>query len=486
MTLAHSLDQHTEVINKVEHTLLNDEKLQGIFELQQQAFAQQPYASYEQRKQHLLTLQQMLVEHQDDIAQAISRDFSNRSVDETRLFEIMTSLNGIKHSLKHLKQWMKPSKRDIGILFQPASGYVMYQPVGVVGIVVPWNYPLFLALGPLAQALAAGNHVMLKMSEYTPEFSALFKKLIAEKYPQSHVNVITGDAQIAQQFTKLPFDHLLFTGATAIAPHVLHAAADNLTPVTLELGGKSPVIVAVDADLKESARRLAFGKTMNAGQTCVAPDYAFVHESQQETFIQAYFEALRGFYPNSIQQNADYTAIVNERQFERLKHYLSDAKVKGASIFNDDILNDERRMAHSIVTNVSDDMLLMQNEIFGPILPLKTYTHIDEAIAYINAHERPLALYYFGYNKTEQQKVLHATHSGGVCLNETLMTAGMEDMPFGGIGASGMGHYHGHEGFKTFSHAKSVFVRPKFSLMKLIYPPYGTWIQQFIYRMFIR
>jgi len=326
----------------------------------------------------------------------------------------------------------------------------MYQPVGVVGIVVPWNYPLFLALGPLAQALAAGNHVMLKMSEYTPEFSALFQKLIAEKYPQSHINVITGDA------------------------------------ITLELGGKSPVIVAVDADLKESARRLAFGKTMNAGQTCVAPDYAFVHESQQEAFIQAYFEALRGFYPNSIQQNTDYTAIVNDRQFDRLKHYLSDAKMKGAHILNDDILNDERRMAHSIVTNVSDDMLLMQNEIFGPILPLKTYSHIDEAIAYINAHERPLALYYFGYNKVEQQKVLHATHSGGVCLNETLMTAGMEDMPFGGIGASGMGHYHGHEGFKTFSHAKSVFVRPKFSLMKLIYPPYGTWVQQLIYRLFIR
>ncbi|MEG2360196.1 aldehyde dehydrogenase family protein, partial [Acinetobacter sp.] len=339
------------------------------------------------------------------------------------------------------------------------------------------------AVGPLAQALAAGNSVMLKMSEFTPEFSALFKKLIAAEFAESHVSVITGDAQIAQKFTQLPFDHLLFTGATAIARHVLHAAADNLTPVTLELGGKSPVIVAQDADLKESARRVAFGKTMNAGQTCVAPDYALVHRSQQDAFIQAYFDVIRQFYPNSIRGNPDYTAIVSERQFERLQHYLLDAQQKGAQLVQIEAEPDGRRMPHAAVINVSDDMALMQNEIFGPILPIVCYEQIDEAVAYINARERPLALYYFGYNKAEQQKVLQETHSGGVCLNETLMTAGMEDLPFGGIGASGMGHYHGHEGFKTFSHAKSVFVRPKFSLMKLIYPPYGTLIQMWIYRL---
>jgi coniferyl-aldehyde dehydrogenase len=463
-----------------------DLELQQVFELQKQAFKAQTYPRFEQRKQHLQTLYQMVAQHQDEIAAAISYDFSNRSSDETRLFEVMTSLNGIKHSLKHLRKWMKPSKREVGILFQPASGYVMYQPLGVIGVIVPWNYPLFLAIGPLAQALAAGNNIMLKMSEYTPAFSELFKKLIAENFAQSHVNVITGDAQTAQKFTQLPFDHLLFTGATAIAPHVLHAAADHLTPVTLELGGKSPAIVAQDADLKESARRIAFGKTMNAGQTCVAPDYALVHCSQQDDFIKAYFEVIQQFYPDSIAKNPDYTAIVNERQFARLQHYLLDAQQKGAQLIQIEAEADGRRMPHAIVTDVNDDMQLMQNEIFGPILPIVCYEHINDAIAYINARERPLALYYFGYNKAEQQKVLHETHSGGVCLNETLMTAGMEDMPFGGVGASGMGHYHGHEGFKTFSHAKSVFVRPKFSLMKLIYPPYGTWIQQLIYRLFIR
>ncbi len=464
----------------------NDFALSHTFELQKQAFKQHTYPSFEQRVEDLKTLYGLLITHQDEIATAISHDFSNRSTDETRLFEVMTSLNGIKHSLKHLKKWMKPSKRHVGILFQPASAYVMYQPVGVVGIVVPWNYPLFLAVGPLAQALAAGNRVMLKMSEFTPEFSALFQKLIASKFDESQIHVITGDVQIAQKFTQLAFDHLLFTGATAVARHVLHAAADNLTPVTLELGGKSPVIIAKDADLKESARRVAFGKTMNAGQTCVAPDYTLVHRSQQDAFVKAYFEVIKAFYPDSIRNNPDYTAVVNDRQFERLQHYLLDAQQKGAQLIQIEAESDGRRMPHAVLTDVSDDMALMQNEIFGPILPIVCYDQIEEAIQYINDRERPLALYYFGYNKAEQQKVLHETHSGGVCLNETLLTAGMEDIPFGGIGPSGMGHYHGHEGFKTFSHAKSVFVRPKFSLMKLIYPPYGTSIQMWIYKLFIR
>lgn len=462
------------------------EQLQKIFQLQRNACLVDAYPSFEQRQQQLKRLYQIVVDHQDDIASAISCDFANRSVDETKLFEVMTSLNGIKHSLKHLKKWMKPSKRQVGVLFQPSTGYVMYQPVGVVGVIVPWNYPLFLAIGPLAQALAAGNRVILKMSEFTPEFSALFQKLIAENFSTEQVTVVTGDAQVAQQFTTLPFDHLLFTGATSIARHVLHAAADHLTPVTLELGGKSPVIVAKDADLIESSRRLAFGKTMNAGQTCVAPDYAFVHHSQIEAFIAAYFETIKQFYPNSIQQNPDYTSIVNDRQFERLQHYLEDAKQKGAVLHQIEHNADGRRLPHVVLTQVTDDMLIMQNEIFGPILPIKGYEQIDEVIEYINQNDRPLALYYFGYNKAEQQKVLHETHSGGVCLNETLMTAGMEDMPFGGIGPSGMGYYHGHEGFKTFSHAKSVFSRPKFSLMKLIYPPYGSSILKLIYRFFLR
>ena len=474
-------------MNTLEKLNLEAEKsLEQMFALQRQACLTEAYPTYEQRKAHLKTLYKMVVDHQDEIAAAISHDFSNRSVDETKLFEVMTSLNGIKHSLKHLKKWMKPSKRDVGILFQPATGYVMYQPMGVVGVVVPWNYPLFLAIGPLGQALAAGNRVMLKMSEFTPEFSSLFQRLIAQYFPENQIVVMTGDAQLAQAFTQLPFDHLLFTGATSIARHVLHAAADHLTPVTLELGGKSPVIVAKDADIAESTRRIAFGKTMNAGQTCVAPDYVFVHQSQVQQFIDCYFETIQQFYPNRILNNQDYTAIINDRQYQRLQHYIEDAVAKGAQIHQIERELDGRRLPHIVLTQVNDDMLVMQNEIFGPVLPIKTYTQIDEVIDYINAHDRPLALYYFGYNKAEQQQVLHATHSGGVCLNETLMTAGMEDMPFGGIGPSGMGHYHGHEGFKTFSHAKSVFSRPKFSLMKLIYPPYGSSILKLIYKFFLR
>lgn len=460
--------------------------LQALFEVQHVASRTAAYPSYEQRKSQLKILYDLVVTHQDEIAAAISQDFSNRSVDETKLFEVMTSLNGIKHSLKHLKKWMQPSKRDVGILFQPATAYVMYQPMGVVGVVVPWNYPLFLAIGPLGQALAAGNRVMLKMSEFTPEFSKLFQALIERYFSADQVTVITGDAAVAQHFTQLPFDHLLFTGATSIGRHVLHAAADHLTPVTLELGGKSPVIVAKDAALLESVRRIAFGKTMNAGQTCVAPDYVFVHQSQVQAFIQCYFETIQQFYPNSIVNNPDYTAIVNERQYQRLTQYIEDATAKGAEIHQLETQQDGRRLPHVVMTKVTDDMLVMQNEIFGPILPIMAYHDIQEAIDYINRGDRPLALYYFGYNQAEQQRVLHATHSGGVCLNETLMTAGMEDMPFGGIGPSGMGHYHGHEGFKTFSHAKSVFSRPKFSLMKLIYPPYGSAILKLIYRFFLR
>lgn len=471
---------------KTEQLNASSSTLQGIFTAQKQAYLKHSYPDEQTRRQHLKTLSQILVDHQDAIADAISRDFSNRSRDETRLFEMMTSLNGIKHSLKHLKKWMKISKRDVGILFQPASAYVMYQPLGVIGVVVPWNYPLFLAVGPLAQALAAGNRVMLKMSEFTPEFSALFQRLMATHFQPDHVSVITGDASIAQQFSKLAFDHLLFTGATAIATHVLHAAADNLTPVTLELGGKSPAIIAQDADLTESARRLAFGKTMNAGQTCIAPDYAFVHQSQLQAFIEAYFEAIKGFYPKGIHNNPDYTAIVNDRQFSRLESYLDDAQLKGAELHRSEAENDQRRLAPIVLSHVRDDMLVMQNEIFGPVLPIMTYAHIDEAIRYINEHPRPLALYYFGYDKTEQQKVLMNTHSGGVCLNETLVHAGQEDMPFGGVGHSGIGHYHGEEGFRTFSHAKAVFDRPKFSLMKLVYPPYGSNILKWIYKLFIR
>ena len=475
--LNHKMDQNTDQNILIE--------LQQLFEKQQQAFTENSYPSLEQRRQHLKTLQQLILQNKTEINLAISHDFSNRSHSETEMFEVMTSVLGIKYALKNLKKWMRPSKRHIGILFQPATGYVLYQPVGVVGIVVPWNYPLFLAIGPLCQALAAGNRVMLKMSEYTPEFSALFKQLIAQAFPEDLVSVVNGDAEVAQKFTQLPFNHILFTGASEVGKHVMRAAANNLTPVTLELGGKSPALVLADANIRESARRIAFGKAMNAGQTCVAPDYVLIPAQLQAQFIEEYATAIQEFFPK-LADNPDYTAIINERQLNRLNRYIEDATAKNATVNVITDASSGRRLAHYVLSNVTDDMQVMQNEIFGPLLPIVTYQQLDEAIHYINQRPRPLALYYFGYNRQEQQKVLMQTHSGGVCLNETLVHVGQEDLPFGGVGTSGLGNYHGYEGFVTFSHAKAVFNRPKFSLMRLFYPPYGTFIQKLILKLFIR
>ena len=309
--------------------------------------------------------------------------------------------------------------------------------------------------------------------------------LLARDFPEDLVSVALGEAEVGMAFSKLPFDHLLFTGATSIGRHVMRAAAENLTPVTLELGGKSPAIVSADVPLADAAERIAFGKTMNAGQTCVAPDYVLVPQDRLEGFVAAYRAAVQRFYPK-LENNPDYTAIINERQLGRLKGYIADAEAKGAQLVPLFPGDQGRRLAHSLVLNVSDEMKLMQEEIFGPLLPIVPYQRLDEAFAYINDRPRPLALYYFGYDKGEQQRVLHETHSGGVCLNDTLLHVAQDDMPFGGIGPSGMGHYHGHEGFLTFSKAKGVFIKQRFNAARLIYPPYGKAIQKLVYKLFIR
>jgi coniferyl-aldehyde dehydrogenase len=286
-------------------------------------------------------------------------------------------------------------------------------------------------------------------------------------------------------FSRQPFDHLLFTGATSIGKHVMRAAAENLTPVTLELGGKSPAIVSTEVPLRDAAERIAFGKTMNAGQTCVAPDYVLVPEDRVEGFVEAYRQAVQGFYPQ-LKDNPDYTAIINERQLGRLNGYLADAEAKGARLVPLFSEAQGRRLPHTLVLNATDEMKLMQEEIFGPLLPIVPYRRLEDAFAYINDRPRPLALYYFGYNRGEQQRVLHETHSGGVCLNDTLLHVAQDDMPFGGIGPSGMGHYHGHEGFLTFSKAKGVFIKQRFNAAKMIYPPYGKAIQKLVYKLFVR
>ncbi|MEB0007737.1 MULTISPECIES: coniferyl aldehyde dehydrogenase [unclassified Pseudomonas] len=460
-------------------------ELEQLFNNQRRAFAANPMPLAGQRLQWLKTLRTLLSDERQALVDAINSDFSHRSADETLLAELMPSLLGIQYASKHLKKWMKPSRRHVGMAFQPASAKVIYQPLGVVGVIVPWNYPLFLAIGPLVGALSAGNRVMLKLSESTPTTGQLLKRLFAQVFPEDLVTVVLGEAEVGMAFSTLPFDHLLFTGASSIGKHVMRAAAENLTPVTLELGGKSPAIVSSDVPLEDAAERIAFGKTLNAGQTCVAPDYVLVPEDRVDGFVDAYRKAVQKFYPTLI-DNPDYTAIINDRQLARLNRYLDDASSKGARVIPLFEQGQGRRMPFSLLLNVSDDMTVMQDEIFGPLLPIVPYSRIDQAFVYINQRPRPLALYYFGYNKAEQQRVLEQTHSGGVCLNDTLMHVAQDDMPFGGVGPSGMGHYHGHEGFLTFSKAKGVFIKQRFNAARLIYPPYGKAIQRLVYKLFIR
>ncbi|MFC3152568.1 coniferyl aldehyde dehydrogenase [Litoribrevibacter euphylliae] len=466
------------------------QNLNQVLSTQKQAFRENPMPSLNERLANLKRLKAMVLKYENEICDAINADFSSRSKDETLIAEIMSVVSGINYCMKNLKQWMKPEKRHVNLLFQPASAKVVYQPKGVVGIVVPWNYPVFLSLGPLCFALAAGNRAMVKMSEYTPRTSALLDKIIGETFDKSLVSVITGEADVAQEFTKKPFDHILFTGSTLVGSHVMRAAAENLTPVTLELGGKSPAIIAPDAPMHDAVDRVCFGKSFNAGQTCVAPDYVLCPTDKLDEFVDYYKETFARLYP-SIKDNHDYTAIVDDRQYQRLRTWIEDARSKGAQIIeinpaNEDLSSGTRKLPLHIVLNPTPDMTVMQEEIFGPILPVITYNSMNEAINFINDRPRPLALYYFGYNVEEQEHVLAKTHAGGVCLNDAIMHVALDDLPFGGIGPSGMGAYHGHEGFLTFSHAKSVLSKPRLNSGKLAYAPYGKMIHKMIYKFFIR
>ncbi|WP_068827534.1 coniferyl aldehyde dehydrogenase [Pseudomonas sp. BMS12] len=459
--------------------------LEPLLAAQRAAFRANPMPSAEQRLAWLKTLRELIHQEKDALIAALHADFSNRAESETMLAEIMASLNGIHYASKNLKKWMKPSKRSVDMSFQPAKAKVIYQPLGVIGVISPWNYPLFLAFGPLIGALSAGNRVMIKMSEATPVTSQLVKDILAKVFPEDLVAVVLGEAEVGQAFSRLPFDHLLFTGATSIGKHVMRAAAENLVPVTLELGGKSPAIIAADVPMADAAERIAFGKTMNAGQTCVAPDYVLVPEGRVEEFIDTYRQVVQRFYPK-LENNPDYTAIINERQLSRLKGYISDAESKGAQVIRLFDKDQDRRMAQCLVLNTNDDMKLMQDEIFGPLLPVVPYRGIEQAFNYVNDRPRPLALYYFGYDKAEQERVLSETHSGGVCINDTMLHVAQDDMPFGGIGPSGMGHYHGHEGFLTFSKAKAVLIKQRFNGARLIYPPYGKPLQKLVQKLFLR
>ena len=470
----------TEIITK--------EALEETFVQQKKYFSNNTYPSYNERINDLEKLKALLIKNQPAFIDAMSEDFGHRSAEDTKIGDILTTVMGINYTLKKLKKWMKPEKKHIGILFQPAKGEVVYQPKGVIGIMVPWNYPLFLAFGPLTAALAAGDTAMIKMSELTPKTSSLLAKLLANVFPIEKVAVVCGEADMAAEFSKVAFDHLFFTGSTGVGKLVMKAAAENLVPVTLELGGKSPTIIDNDIDIKTAVSRIILGKTLNSGQTCVAPDYIFCPQNKVEEVTQAFQEYYKKMYP-STQENDDCTCIINDAQKARIESLLTDAKEKGARITP---LSQENKSAQSrkipltLLTNVNDDMTVMQQEIFGPLLPIIGYQDIQEAITYINNKPRPLALYICSFNKEFQQQILLNTHAGGVCINEAAFHVAVDDLPFGGTGASGMGQYHGNEGFKTFSHAKSVLSRGRISLGSLLFPPFGKKIHQLLFSLFIR
>ncbi|SKB84446.1 coniferyl aldehyde dehydrogenase [Luteibacter sp. 22Crub2.1] len=427
----------------------------------------------------------LLVDHASDITDALREDFGHRSVDASMFTDVAASIEPLKHAKRHLRRWMRRERRPVSpapLALIGARAWIDYQPKGVVGVISPWNFPFNLTFAPLAGILAAGNRAMIKPSEFTPRSSALMQRMIGKAFNETEVAVFTGGSDVGEAFSRLPFDHLLFTGATSVAKHIMRAAAENLVPVTLELGGKSPAIVGRDADLELAARRLLFGKTLNAGQVCVSPDYALVPRKHVDAFVDALSRSVASMFP-TLRDNPDYTSIVNERHHGRLLGYLDDARAKGATLRvlgRGDERFDDRRIAPTVVLGADDSMDIMRDEIFGPLLPILPYDDIDGAVDYINAHARPLALYYFGNDTGEQERVLAKTVAGGVTINDTVMHLAMDDLPFGGIGPSGMGAYHGHDGFLTFSHARSVYRQARFDVTAMLRPPYGTTIKRLL------
>ncbi|MCW8845601.1 MAG: coniferyl aldehyde dehydrogenase [Gammaproteobacteria bacterium] len=467
------------------------EQLDRIFQLQKSGFASSPFPDAMERISNLNLLKTLMLDNKERIADAIYADFGCRSRSETMMVEMLVAVEGVKYATKRLRRWMRPSRRHVGLLFKTTSAKVVYQPKGVVGILVPWNYPLFLAMGPAIYALAAGNRVMIKMSEATPQTGALLEELISSVFPEQVMAVVNGGADVAAAFSAKPFDHILFTGSTNVGRLVMQAAAKNLTPVTLELGGKSPTIIGPECDLEMAAERLAFTKALNAGQTCVAPDYVMVQEGRQQEFVAALTRVFSGLY-RTLAENDDYTSIINDSQYQRLSALLDDAREKGAQLIEvnpggEKLDPAKRKLPLVLVLGAKDSMRLMQEEIFGPILPVIAYRDLESAIQFVNSRPRPLALYYFGNDENARRQVLERTHSGGVCFNDAIFHVAVDDMPFGGIGPSGMGAYHGHEGFLTFSHAKGVLSRPRWlNTSALLHPPYGGRLQALVERLFLR
>jgi coniferyl-aldehyde dehydrogenase len=463
--------------------------LHGLLAAQREAFLRAGAPSAAQRRDDLDKLRKAIVSHRDEIAAAIDRDFGHRSRQETAALELAPLVEGIRYLRHNVARFMRPERRNVALHFLPGSARVLYQPLGVIGIISPWNYPIGIALMPLATALAAGNRAMVKPSEIAPATAEVMAQMLGEIFPRDQVAVVTGDMEVGKAFAALAFDHLLFTGSTGVGRSVMRAASEGLVPVTLELGGKSPAIIEAGSSLDSAARRIGFGKLGNAGQTCIAPDYALVAVPEVEAFVAAYGRAVEKLYPD-IATNPDYTSIINDHHHARLCGLLEDARAKGARIVEIGASETGRRthartMLPTLVRDANDEMKVMQEEIFGPILPVVPYRSLEEAVAYVNARPRPLALYYFGSDGPSRRLVLERTTSGGVAIDDTLLHFGQDDLPFGGVGASGIGAYHGPEGFKAMSHAKAVFTQAGINGTDLVRPPFGK-VFEYVANYFLR
>ncbi|MBC7792421.1 MAG: coniferyl aldehyde dehydrogenase [Clostridia bacterium] len=465
--------------------------LAEIYERMRASMRREGVPSYGVRRERLDRLLDLVRSYRTRLVEAVSADFGHRSRHETQIAEIFPIISHLKTARSKLREWMKPEKVPVSWLFIPGNASVVREPLGIIGVVSPWNYPLHLALIPLTEAIAAGNRVMLKPSELTPATSEVIRELLAATFEADEVTTVLGGPEVAQAFSRLPFDHLFFTGSTSVGRHVMRAAADNLTPVTLELGGKSPALVHAEYDVVKAAERICFGKLFNAGQTCIAPDYALVQEDKVSAFVDAFKAAARRMYEDRYEGNLDYSSIVSIRHKERLERLLTEAENAGAQLVRlgnaaeetEDRMESSRKMAPVLVLDCAETTTLMREEIFGPILPVVRYRDIEGALRFINDRDKPLALYYFDDDGARAEEVRNRTSSGGMVVNDTLLHIAQDELPFGGVGASGMGRYHGFEGFRTFSNPRAVYRQSGFAQTFRLNPPYRTFVEKMLAKL---
>jgi coniferyl-aldehyde dehydrogenase len=458
------------------------QEARDIFERQRISFRQCAPLGIRKRMEALDLLLQIVVNHQDSIVEAVAADFGRRSARETELLEIFPLVDEIRFVKRHLRGWMRARSASANWQFLPSRTKIIYQPLGVVGVIGAWNYPVLLTLSPLVNALAAGNHVLVKPSELAPATAEILRQMISEAFPEEYVSVVTGGPEVASAFSTLPFDHILFTGSERVGKLVMKAAAENLTPVTLELGGKSPALVHESYPMATAADRVCSAKFWNAGQTCIAPDYALVPLNRVDEFVHECETVISRRYPQAA-SNADYTHLISQTAWERMQDLVDDAQSKGARVLQAnskdiDVPARSRSFPPTLILGANNTMRVMQEEIFGPILPIVTYSSIEDALSFINGRPRPLALYYFDRNKPRISKVLEQTVSGGAAINDCIFHFAQHQLPFGGVGASGMGAYHGFDGFCAFSKKKGVLLQNSFVgsfLDRALKPPYTSW-----------